>query len=637
MSQPSDALPLDHGGPTTAFEPFPESAEAGSLGQRLEQMARRYPDRLAIRDGEDCMTFAELAERVSRIAAAAAAACPPPGVVAVLLPHGWLFVAAALGVAAAGHACVPLDAEHPADRNHRIAQHAGVAVVVSAGEHAARARALFGGEVPVIDLDHLAAAPRPPDPGPEAVAYILYTSGSTGAPKGVFQDHRGVLHNVLEWVNTGHIGPDDRMALFYSPASIAGLGKLLIALLAGASLEVLSPARLGARALAQRVRSSGSTLINCSPTLFRHIAEALEPGERLDGVRLVTLGGERVDWGVVDVFKRVRHPDALLMVHMGATEVWVLHSQWFVDEGLRAGSAQLPVGRSLPGRIVTLVDGDGRPVPIGEAGEVVVSGPGLALGYWREPALTAQAFGSDASDPPARAYRTGDLAIQRPDGLRVFAGRKDDQIKLHGYRVEPGEIEAALRGCPGVRDAAIVVRRSATGVPIALAGYVELQPDAGDMHPRHLMTLLAQRVPAHMTPASIALVDALPWLPNFKIDRQALQALDALAVKRAEGPADPLVLEVAAVFERVLGVVGATGEDNLLSLGGDSLNATEIALELKSRYGLKVDITDMVPTRSIVEWAERIRAAGLVPYPAMRRRSRALRQTPSSKAKPLSA
>ncbi len=218
MSQPSDALPLDHGGPTTAFEPFPESAEAGSLGQRLEQMARRYPDRLAIRDGEDCMTFAELAERVSRIAAAAAAACPPPGVVAVLLPHGWLFVAAALGVAAAGHACVPLDAEHPADRNHRIAQHAGVAVVVSAGEHAARARALFGGEVPVIDLDHLAAAPRPPDPGPEAVAYILYTSGSTGAPKGVFQDHRGVLHNVLEWVNTGHIGPDDRMALFYSPA-----------------------------------------------------------------------------------------------------------------------------------------------------------------------------------------------------------------------------------------------------------------------------------------------------------------------------------------------------------------------------------------------------------------------------------
>ena len=122
------------------------------------------------------------------------------------------------------------------------------------------------------------------------------------------------------------------------------------------------------------------------------------------------------------------------------------------------------------------------------------------------------------------------------------------------------------------------------------------------------MTLLAQRVPAHMAPASIAVVEALPWLPNFKIDRQALQALDAEAVKRAENPADPLALGVAAIFERVLGVVGATGEDNLLSLGGDSLNATEIALELKARFGVNVEIGDLVPTRSIAEWAERIRA-----------------------------
>ena len=145
---------------------------------------------------------------------------------------------------------------------------------------------------------------------------------------------------------------------------------------------------------------------------------------------------------------------------------------------------------------------------------------------------------------------------------------------------------------------------------MALAGYVELQPDAGEMHPRHLMTLLAQRVPAHMIPASITILDALPWLPNFKVDRKALQALDAEAVRRSEAPADPLTLAVAAIYERVLGVVGATGEDNLLSLGGDSLNATEIALALMARYGLKIQIDELVPTRSIAEWAERIRAEG---------------------------
>ena len=611
MTSEPETLPLDHGGPTNAFEPFPENAQNASIGDLLAEIARLYPDRLAIRDGATSLCFAEMAELVNRIAAAAAAACPPPGVVAVLLPHGYRFVAATLGVVAAGLACVPLDAEHPADRNRRIAAHAGAAAVVSAGPDAAEARALFGGELPVIDLDDLPAAPPPPPPAPDAVACILYTSGSTGTPKGVYQDHRGVLLSIAEWVNTLHLGSGDRMALFYSPASIAGFFQLLMNLLSGSSLEVMSPARLGARALARQVRRSGVTVINCSPTLFRHIVEALEPGQDLDDVRLVTLGGERVDWGVVDVFSGACPPDAKLMVHMGATEAWALHSHWFVDEAVRSSSPQqLPVGRNLPGRTVTLTGEDGRAVPDGETGEVVVTGRGLALGYWREPELTAQAFGVDRLDPDIRSYRTGDLAIQRPDGLRVFAGRKDDQIKLHGYRVEPGEVEVLLRGCAGVRDAAIVVRRSPAGVAIALAAYVELQPDAGDLHPRHLMTLLAQRAPAHMTPAAITILEALPWLPNFKIDRQALQALDAEAVERAEEPADPLTLALAQIYERVLGVVGATADDNLLSLGGDSLNATEIALELKARYGLSVEIADLVPTRSIAEWAERIRAEG---------------------------
>ena len=604
-------LPLDHHGPTRPFEPFPESAEDASVGERLREMARLYPDRLAIRDGDVALSFAELQALVDRIASAAAAACPAPDVMAVLLPHGWRFVAAVIGVAAAGHACVPLDAEHPAERNGRIAAHAGAAAVVSAGETAVEARDLFG-DLPVIDIDALDEGPIPPPPAPEAVAYILYTSGSTGAPKGVYQSHRGVLHNVGEWVNTGHLGPGDCMALFYSPTSIAGLGKTMIALLTGASLDVMSPARLGARALARQVKSSGATMINCSPTLYRHIVDALEPGQRLEHVRLVTLGGERVDWGILDAFQRSCAPDAKLMVHMGATEVWVLHSQWYVEEALRPSSPQLPVGRSLPGRWVALVGEDGRPVPDGEVGEVVVWGRNLALGYWREPELTAQAFGHDPQDPSLRSYRTGDLAVQRADGLRVFAGRKDDQIKLHGYRIEPGEVEALLRGCPGVRDAAIVVRRSAAGIPVALAAYVELQPDGQDLRPRHLMALLAQRAPAQMTPASITILDALPWLPNFKIDRQALQALDEAAVARAEAPADPLISAIAAIYEQALGVVGATGEDNLLSLGGDSLNATEIALELKSRYGLEVEIGDLVPTRTIAEWAERIRAEGTV-------------------------
>ena len=606
MSQARDALPLDHGGPLDRpFEPFPETAEARSVAHRFDEIAARYPDNLAIRDGDVSLNYAELAALVDRIAAAVAGAAKPPGVVGVLLNHGYRFVAAVLGVMAAGHACVPLEADHPAERNARIATHAGVGAVVSAGGLADQARHLFGGGPSVVDLDAVGhvSMPPPPRPGADDVAYILYTSGSTGVPKGVFQTHRGLIHSTREWVNTGRIGADDRMATFYSPASIAGLGKLLISVLTGGSLEVISPVQIGAAATARALKDREVTLINCSPTLLRHIVEGLDPGQRLDSVRLVTIGGERVDWGDVDVVRRGCRPDARMVVHLGATEVWVLHSQWFVDEAIRPNSPLMPVGRGMPGRTVTLVDDEGRHVPDGEIGEVVVSSRGLAQGYWREPDLTAAAFGSDPSDPSLRTYRTGDLARQRPDGLREFAGRKDEQIKLHGYRVEPGEVEGALRGCSGVRDAAVVVRRSVKGVAKALAAYVELQPGVDGLRSRHLMAMLAQRVPAHMMPAVIVIVDALPWLPNFKMDRQTLQKIDAEAGSAPAGPADPVVTEIIGLFERILAAEGAQADDNLLSLGGDSLNAAEIAVELKRLYGLEMDVADFDPTRSMTEWA----------------------------------
>jgi amino acid adenylation domain-containing protein len=604
-----DALPFDFGGPVDAsFEPFPEIAEEGSVADRFFEMARLHASRPAIFDGDVSLTYAELAELVRRIASATAA-LPRQSVVAVMMSHGYRFVAAVLGVMAAGRICVPLDADHPADRNELIARHAGAVAVVSSGPLVGQARSTLGEAVAVIDADALQApALEPPNgPGPDDIACILYTSGSTGTPKGVFQNHRGVVHNVLEWVNTAHIGPEDSMSLFYSPASIAGLGKMLIMLLTGGSLHVLSPVRLGAQALAREMARVRPTLVNCSPTLFRHIADALQPDQKLGSVRLLTVGGERVDWSDVDVFRRACGPDARMAVHLGATEVWVLHSQWFVDESLRGESPLLPVGRSMPGRKVTLVGEDGLEVPPGEVGEVVVSSRHVALGYWREPELSRAAFGTDPDDPASRRYRTGDLARQRPDGLREFAGRKDEQIKLHGYRIEPGEVEAALKSCPGVRDAAIVVRRTAEGHPKALAAYVTLLPDAEDMRPRHLMAMLGHRVPAHMAPAAIFIVEALPWLANFKLDRRRLTEMDAEAIAAPERSDDQIAAEIIAIFERALGVRGATAEDNLLSLGGDSLDATEIALELKRRFGLAVLPGDFIGARSIGDWAARVR------------------------------
>ena len=231
----------------------------------------------------------------------------------MLLGHEVRFPAAILGVLAAGRACVPLDAEHPAERNARIAAHSGATLVVSTAELAANARALFPSGLRVIDLDEIEvrdAEVRLTPPRPDDIACVIYTSGSTGAPKGVFQSHRGLLQDVMESVNFAQMSCQDRIALFYPPSVIAGLRTLLTGLMSGATLEVLPPRKFGRTALAGQIRERGITTLRLSPTLFRHLADALPAGSCFDEVRLVLLGGERVDWSDYDIFRRACLPHA---------------------------------------------------------------------------------------------------------------------------------------------------------------------------------------------------------------------------------------------------------------------------------------------------------------------------------------
>jgi amino acid adenylation domain-containing protein len=602
MPLPQQAAPLAH------------AVMPASLLECFEAVVRLHPDRLAIRDETRSLTYAELARHARRIAAAVAGATADAGPVAVLLGHEARFPAAILGVWAAARACVPLDADHPAERNARIAAHAGATIVVTTAERAATARALFPNGLRVIDLDELdgldergadaRAALNPPPP--EEVACVIYTSGSTGAPKGVFQNHRGVLADVMESVRFAQICPQDRMALFYPPSVIAGLRTLLTGLAGGASQEVLPPRLFGRTALAGQIKARGITLLRLSPTLFRHLADTLSPGARFDDVRMVTLGGERVDWSDFDVFRRACPPQAELVVHLGATECWTLHTEWKVDPAARASHPRLPVGRSIPGKRVDVVGEQGQGLPDGQVGEAMVTGRDIALGYWRDPELTAQCFTANPADPMQRSYRTGDLVCRRADGLIEFVGRKDNQIKLHGYRIEPNEIEAALKACVGVKDAVVLVRSDAAGAPVALAAYVQPQ---GQVAPERIRSELAERVPPHMMPAEISVRDELPWLPNFKIDRKRLAQIDAERLaERARSERSPLMGELIETFERVTKRSGATPADNILSLGGDSLQALELMLEISRRFRVVVPEQAQDPTRTIAQWAHDISA-----------------------------
>jgi acyl carrier protein len=239
----------------------------------------------------------------------------------------------------------------------------------------------------------------------------------------------------------------------------------------------------------------------------------------------------------------------------------------------------------------------------------VVSSRYIALGYWREPDLTARAFASDPLDPLTRLYHTGDLVRRLPDGLVEFVGREDQQIKLHGHRIELNEIEAALKACTGVSAAAVLLRCNAMGSPLALVGYVQLRTGERGLLPRHLLAMLGQRVSAYMMPAEIVLMEELPWLPNFKIDRKRLAQIDATqSARRSSVEKSPLVVELIQIFERLTKASGATSSDNLLSMGGDSLQAVELALEIERRFQITLPEATHNSTRSIAEWASDIAA-----------------------------
>lgn len=603
---------LDFGGPVDhPFEPFPESALKRSVWDRFERVARNNPRRLATADPDREMTYEQLAAFAGNVRDALGALLPPePGPVAILLENEARYPGVMLGILAAGHICVPLDADHPAERNLQIAEHAGAIGVVSAGLAAGRARELFPAQVPVLSLRDLPQAPRRRPrrvPEPDDAACIIYTSGSTGVPKGVYQNHRGVLHDVMQSINTAHISAEDRISLMYSQGFIAGLRTTFSALLNGASLHALSPQKLGPHGIIAEIARRKLTCLRGSPSLFRGLADGLSDGQQLDSVRLVLLGGERIDWSDFDLVRRICGPRTQVTVNLGATECWTIHTQWFVDESKRVDGVCMPVGHAIADRPVRLIREDGSEAEPGEIGELAVSSRYNALGYWRAPELTARAFTPDPADPQSRIYRTGDLGRRRPDGLLECVGRKDQQIKISGKRVEPGEVEAALRGCRGVKDAAVLVR-SSDPMPPVLTAWVECLPGHNGLLPRHFKAMLYRKLPRHMIPAHISMLPELPRLPSFKVDRIALARLDTeRAAEEREKAPDPVLEQTTAIFKSVLDVSQAAPGENLASLGGDSLQAISLALELEQHFGVPVPMEKLEATESIAQLASWIK------------------------------
>ncbi|WP_433342569.1 amino acid adenylation domain-containing protein [Micromonospora sp. CA-111912] len=582
--------------------------QAQTLHGPFEQRAAATPDAVALTFEDRSVTYAELNAAANRVAhRLRAAGVGPETLVGVCAERSVELVAGLLGVLKAGGAYLPLDPEYPADRLSFMVTDAAAGVVL-VQEHLRDVLPDTGATVLALDdesvwADQPAADPAP-TAGPGNLAYVIYTSGSTGRPKGVPNTHRGIV-NRLDWMQKAYrLGADDAV-LQKTPASFdVSVWEFFWPLREGARLVLARPGgHKDAAYLRDLLVSERITTAHFVPSMLT-VFLGEDGAEAATGLRRVICSGEELPL-VSAVEFTARLPWCELHNLYGPTEAAIDVSAWHCDPARLAGLTSVPIGGPIANLRLHVLDPAGNECPVGVAGELHIGGVGLARGYHRRPALTAERFVPDpfSFEPGARLYRTGDLArwVASPDGSGVveFLGRIDHQVKLRGLRIELGEIESALREQPQVTEAAVIVREDTPGDK-RLTGYV-----VGDAEHAALKAALKETLPEYMVPTAFVTLDALPLSPNGKLDRRALPApvVTREASVALVEPRDDTERLLAGIWSEVLGVDTLGIDDDFFDLGGHSMLATQVVAKIRKAEhgGRPVGVMDLFQQRTIRE------------------------------------
>ncbi|MDY7095154.1 MAG: amino acid adenylation domain-containing protein, partial [Acidobacteriota bacterium] len=610
-------------GPTEAPS---EAPELPRLHQIFEHSAAAHGDTAAVLHGTVELTYRQVEAQANRLARVLRRRGVVPGaLVGLCLERSPELVVAILAVLKSGAAYVPLDAAYPAERLGAMVDDAGLRKVITGGASGAALEPLASRrELDLLRLEELrgeleAASPKPPAAGSvprEGVGYVIFTSGSTGRPKGVALGQR-VLASLMEWQESALPGPARTLQL--APVSFDVHCQEIFSTFRGGGTLVLvdEETRRDARALLHHLREHRVERLFLPFVALQQLSAAAEADGFICPALLdVITAGEQlqVDESLRDFFRR--HPCCRLHNHYGPSESHVVTALSLSPEP--AGWPTLPsIGRPVAAAAVRLGGRRLDPVPIGVDGELLLGRLAPAHGYTGRPALTAERFVPDpfTSRPGGRLYRTGDRARYLADGRLQFLGRWDHQVKVRGYRIEPGEIEAALRRHPAVEEA--VVRLQHRGASHLLVAYLQ-----GSAEPRDLRALLRRSLPEYMVPDSFVRLDALPLTPSGKVDRQALAAPEGPAglarrcvAAGAEspagamvGPRDALESELVEIWAQVLGVdpseLGV--EESFFSLGGHSLQTTRVAARIQGRWGVELPLRRLFDDPTIAGLAREV-------------------------------
>jgi aspartate racemase len=582
----------------------------------VEATVDRTPAAPAVEHGDRVLTYAELDEAANRLAAHLGDLGVTPGDrVGLAFGRSLELPIALLATLKAGAVCVPLDPAYPAERLSYMVDDSGAAVVLTTAAVAVNLPTTSARLVRVDDADDGAAiaarsGERPSvSVGPSDPAYLLYTSGSTGRPRGVVLGHAGLVNHHRAAVDLYGVTAADRVLQFASISFDISVEEVFVAWAAGATI-VLRPDELpiGGPEFLDWLTARRITVLDL-PTAFWHewVHDVSTQQRTLPpSLRTLIVGGERAQSGAYASWLRIGGDQVRWFNTYGPTEASIIVTAWplqlSVDDAV---PANIPIGRPIAGTHVVLLDRHGALVPVGVPGEIHIGGAGVALGYHGQPERTAEKFVPDpfAASPGARLYRTGDLAVWRPEGVLEFVGRTDDQVKIRGYRVEPGEVEEVLASHPAVREALVFAQTGEAGITrlVAYASHEPgFEPDAAT-----LRSYLRDRLPGHMVPAAIGVLEAFPLTANGKVDRAALPALDV--ADPMEGTAPPRTdaeRRVAKLFADLLepGQPVGRGTD-FFEAGGHSLLAVRLFGDIEREFGVRLPLSLLFHGASVAQLA----------------------------------
>ena len=585
-----------------------------SIISRFEKQVNMYPDNIAIKNGNQTTTYQALQIHANNISnELILKSHTGNGVVALLFEHGSSMIAGMFGALKAGKTYVALDPNYPIERLKYLIKDSQADILLSNDRNSQLSNKLIIDDILLLNIDQIELSDSkdltPTGISPSSYAYILYTSGSLGNPKGVIQNHRNVLTHIRNYTNNLRIEKSDKVLLLASYSFDAAIMDIFGALLNGATLIPYDIKNNSLDDLQNFINTEEVTIYHSTPTVYRYFMDSLSEKKSFPSVRFVVLGGEEVIRSDFECYKKHFEPDCIFINGFGPTESTIC-TQFIADHGTEIKRNSIPIGFPVDGIEILLLDEEGHDTKV--FGEISIRSSQIALGYWNKPDLTKKSFFTHSDGNRKRIYKTGDLGFRSPDGNLFFMGRKDNQLKVRGYRIEPREVESQLNKHPKVKDSSVLATQSNNGEKILTAYYV---PDIEtSLELNNLRGFLSERLPEYMIPSKFISIDKMPLTPTGKIDRLALPAPDFSTTdfdRSYISPQTDLEKVLANIWSQILETEQVGLHDNFFDLGGHSLLAVRLVSIIKEKTGKDFPLMKIYQAPTINNQAEYLKQQGI--------------------------